>query len=155
MESFGLALGIAFWPTALIAWLVAGYFAVRKWGRPARIVRNLGVGVWLVLVALVGFWVYHWLFLDEPFAMAACRGDLAEVRIMLARGADPNASADEEGTPVIYDATYNGHKEVVRILIEHGANVNAKGPEGTALYVAEQGGHPEIAKMLQRAGAKE
>ena len=47
-----------------------------------------------------------------------------------------------------------GHLEVVRLLLDSGANVHAKDENGmTALYWAEQYGHTEVSELLRRAGA--
>jgi ankyrin repeat protein len=57
---------------------------------------------------------------------AAGRGDLEVVRLLLERGADPNAP--EEGNAphgrALYSAVYNRHYEVAKLLLEHGANPN-------------------------------
>jgi len=42
------------------------------------------------------------------------------------------------------------HREVVEILLEHGANINAKG--GNALYAASAGGHTEVVEILLEHG---
>lgn len=50
-------------------------------------------------------------------------------------------------------ASSGGHLEVVRLLVDKGAEVNALSEYGTALYAASSQGHIEVAKLLQRAGA--
>ena len=51
-------------------------------------------------------------------------------------------------------ATYNGHPEVAKYLIEKGADVNHADKNGaTALLGAAQEGHPEVAKYLIEKGA--
>lgn len=154
MELIGIALGAVFWPMALLAWLVAGYFAIRKYGRPARIVRNVGGAVWLALVALVAMSLYQWLFLDDPLVSSACNGDLHEVRSLLGRGASPNACI--EGSSAIMMAVSNGHTDVVRALLDRGADPNVRDNEGrTALALAKDNDYTEIVQMLKSAGAKE
>ena len=61
---------------------------------------------------------------------AAGRGDLAEVRRLLAEGADVNA-ADAMGFTALFHACYNGdedrgYPEVVRALLEAGADREAR-----------------------------
>ena len=52
-------------------------------------------------------------------------------------------------------ASAGGHTEIVAILLEKGAKVNAKyGPYGTALASASFGGYTEIVKILLEKGAK-
>jgi ankyrin repeat protein len=56
----------------------------------------------------------------------------------------------------LIEAAQNGRAEEVQALLEGGADVNAKDDDGqTALTVATQAGHTEIAEMLKKAGAKE
>jgi ankyrin repeat protein len=61
-----------------------------------------------------------------PLVLAAQRGHLEVVRLLLERGADPNLS--EEGNAphgrALYSAVYDRHLEVARLLLEHGANPN-------------------------------
>mmetsp|Transcript_144974 Transcript_144974/g.464630 ORF Transcript_144974/g.464630 Transcript_144974/m.464630 type:complete len:100 (+) Transcript_144974:231-530(+) len=52
-------------------------------------------------------------------------------------------------------ASYNGHVEAVKFLVEAGAEVNAKTTDGaTALLWASIQGHVEAVKFLVEAGAK-
>ena len=51
-------------------------------------------------------------------------------------------------------AAYNGHTEIVEVLLAKGADVHAKRDDGwTALLMASQNGHPEIAEALLAKGA--
>lgn len=44
--------------------------------------------------------------------------------------------------------------EIIRLLIEHGADVNAKGTDGeTALSLAVQQGHQNVTECLRQHGA--
>ena len=54
---------------------------------------------------------------------AALRGDIDEVRALLAQGADPNAFEEFGSTPLHFAAD-DGHIEIVRLLLEAGADVN-------------------------------
>jgi len=50
-------------------------------------------------------------------------------------------------------ASRGGHREVVEILLEHGANINAEGGRhGNALYIASEGGHSEVVRVLLEHG---
>ncbi len=64
--------------------------------------------------------------LGTPLVHAAGRGHLEIVRLLLERGADPNAP--EEGNAphgrALYSAVYDRYFEVARLLLEHGANPN-------------------------------
>ena len=86
------------------------------------------------------------------------------MRILLAAGADPNAT-DAEGNPLLYFAIEEEDwvrffdrapsTETLRILIEAGADVNARSAEGVSpLEQAVRDGHPDIVKILVDAGAE-
>ena len=68
----------------------------------------------------------YYLGCGAPLKNAAATGRLDIVRLMLARGADPNLP--EEGIApdghALYSAVANGHYEIVRLLLEHGAHPN-------------------------------
>ena len=51
-------------------------------------------------------------------------------------------------------ASFGGRKKVVELLLEHGADVNAKGSDdGTALQAASYKGHEKVAELLLEHGA--
>lgn len=51
-------------------------------------------------------------------------------------------------------ASQEGHIEVVKLLVEHGVNVNTPNSSGyTPVYVAAYNGHAEIVRTLASAGA--
>jgi ankyrin repeat protein len=52
------------------------------------------------------------------------------------------------------DRSMSRKKEIVKLLLDQGADVNAQGSEyGSALQAALSGGHQEIVKKLQQRGA--
>ena len=52
-------------------------------------------------------------------------------------------------------AAFHGHADIVKLLLEKGANVNSIGKGGvTALRIAEQRGHAHIVDILRAAGGK-
>ena len=90
---------------------------------------------------------------------AASFGHLNVVRFLVEHGAKVNAEATVGGykvyTALIY-ASENGHVDIVKYLIKQGSNINAKKINGdTALSLAENNGHTEVAGILREAGAKE
>lgn len=89
---------------------------------------------------------------------SACENDSpAVVQLLLEAGADIQASVTRYGkpgcTPLQVAAWWN-HKDVVRVLIDHGADVNNPASiDGNALYVASKMGHIEVMQQLSDAGA--
>ena len=77
----------------------------------------------------------------------ASLGELAEVEKSLANGIDVN-STDDEGYSALQAAAENGYLDVVKLLVENGANVHYKG-ESTALQLAEMAEQVEIIEYLK------
>jgi len=92
--------------------------------------------------------------------MCGCSVDAA--RLLLDRGADPNV-ADGEGMTPLLAAVMFDRRDMVRLFIAKGANVNVaahvttnKGSGTfTPLKVAMDAGHNELVQILRDAGAKE
>jgi len=56
-------------------------------------------------------------------------------------------------TPLHY-ASEHGHTDVIQLLIDHGADIDAKNKWGTTpLHLASSHGHTEIVKLLKANGA--
>jgi ankyrin repeat protein len=89
--------------------------------------------------------------------LAAFFGHPEAVRLLLERGADPNAVATSEQIgPVqpLHSAAAAGGLDSVRLLLEHGADVSARQREGfTALHAAAANGDAELARLLLARGA--
>jgi ankyrin repeat protein len=94
--------------------------------------------------------------LSEPEAalLQACeKGDLKAVKDLLDKGVNINAR-DRDGRQPIIEATYWQRADVVRLLIERAADVNARKVDGTtALEFAISLHNKEIEQMLRQAGA--
>ena len=74
-------------------------------------------------------------------------GDVAEVEKTLANGVDVNQT-DDEGYSALQAAAENGYLDVVKLLVEKGANIAYKG-EYTALQLAEMAEQDEIVAYLK------
>ncbi|PJB71592.1 MAG: hypothetical protein CO093_04770 [Alphaproteobacteria bacterium CG_4_9_14_3_um_filter_47_13] len=92
----------------------------------------------------------------SPLPEAALRGLLEIVDCLIAADADVNTSRCGLRGRALRWAALNRHTDVVRSLIKAGADVHAKNEyQETALILATEEGHTEIAQMLRAAGAKE
>lgn len=83
---------------------------------------------------------------------AAAKGDLATVKRELQKGEDVNG--EHAGTSLLSLATKNGRLEMVKFLVDKGANVNHGAINGTApLMLAATNGHLDVVKFLVDKGA--
>lgn len=78
------------------------------------------------------------------------------VNFLLDKGADINAQTPT-GETALTVASGNGYKDVVKLLINRGANVNIKGGRSnvTPIKVARERGHEDIVTLLKNYGATE
>ena len=90
----------------------------------------------------------------QSLSEAAVTGDIAAMKQGLAGGADPNAKDPQSGSTLLAAAALMGHTEIVTLLLEHGADVNARSrDDGTALHAAAFLGRTETVKLLLEKGA--
>ena len=79
---------------------------------------------------------------------AATNGPATSVRLLLAAGADMNAT-DNAGYTALIVAAAHGHAEIVRLLLAAGADTEATNRDGnTASILAERNGHSEIVRLI-------
>ena len=88
---------------------------------------------------------------------AVRRGDVRMTKQLLERGADPNLP--EEGAPrglSLWIAVNDRHRELVRLLLAHGADPNAEvDSSGTPMSQAEAKGDSEIIDLLRGHGGRQ
>lgn len=87
---------------------------------------------------------------ESPLMMASLKGHTELVRQLIARGADVNKPG---WAPLHYAAT-GGHLEIMALLLEHHAFIDAQSPNKTTpLMMAAHYGSPQAVKLLLDAGA--
>ena len=93
---------------------------------------------------------------DRQFLHAVENGDLEQVKEALGKGADVDVT-DNIGQTALMAASRKGHKAMVKLLLDKGADVNAKTKMygWTALKAAAMEGHEEIVEVLKKHGAKD
>ncbi len=92
--------------------------------------------------------------LSRQFLAAVFLGDTARVHSLLNLHQQLGTTTDGRGDRPIHHAARNGDTEIVRLLIEHGANVNDVSENGnTVLYCAGGHGHLATVQLLLSHGA--
>jgi ankyrin len=90
---------------------------------------------------------------NGALALAAERGDQAQVRSLIRQGADVNASGVDGSTP-LHRAVFADRLDVVSLLVKAGARVTATDRYGvTALALACINGNAKMIRLLIEAGA--
>jgi ankyrin repeat protein len=81
------------------------------------------------------------------------KNDTAAVQKLIAQGANVDELEPNGDAPLVM-AAYLGHSEIVRMLLEAGADVKAVDPgmKATALHAASYAGRTEAAKLLVQYG---
>jgi hypothetical protein len=88
----------------------------------------------------------------SPLVAAALADRVEIVDLLLDKGAKVNAIRPDSGGTVLHAAAAVGHGDVVKRLLEHGADPKITSKAGqTAREVAEQSHHPEVAELLRKA----
>lgn len=97
--------------------------------------------------------------LDQQLFMECWRGggNTERVRDLLSKNADPNGYTFSDGDQALHVTAGRGYVEVVRLLLEAGADINVRGVAGmTPLQRASQastnywkGNHPEVQRLIR------
>jgi ankyrin repeat protein len=112
--------------------------------------RQVSVGTALLAIALLAGAALP----PDPLLDAVKSGDVAAVRSLLERGADPNV-AQGDGLTALHLAAQDGKLEIARVLLGAKAAVSARTRIGgyTPLHLAAGGGHTDLVGALLAAGA--
>jgi ankyrin repeat protein len=91
----------------------------------------------------------------ETALMTAARvGTLASVKALIARGATIDSQDEKHGQTALMWAAAEGHAPVVEMLVELGADYQARLASGmTPLMFAVREGHGDVVRVLLKAGA--
>ena len=91
------------------------------------------------------------LFGEYPIHIAATRGSVEELSLLLKHGATLNVSGEHGYTP-LHEAVEQGNLDAVKWLLENGADRKAKNNDGeTAIELARLLNESEIAGLLEAA----
>jgi len=86
--------------------------------------------------------------------ISARNGHVSTVEFLLRSGAQVDIIAEDRGSTALIDSSMGKNKDVIKTLIEAGADVNFQSKDGqTALVVVVGEGDEEIVEMLVKAGA--
>jgi ankyrin repeat protein len=89
-----------------------------------------------------------------PLADAARAGDIANIRSLIAQGADPNEAAGQNRWSPLLHAIHKGQIHSIEALLDGGADINRLSGDGiTPLMMAAGYGYTDIVQLLLRRGA--
>jgi len=85
---------------------------------------------------------------DNALHIAVRWGDLEAARILLAHGINVNQKGEEGYTP-LHEACSRGNKDIVKLLLESGADTLARTAGDLPFTLARLSGHDEICDMIR------
>ncbi|TRZ49354.1 ankyrin repeat domain-containing protein [bacterium] len=90
----------------------------------------------------------------SPLMWASNEGNISLLGLLLNRGADPNLR-NRRGSSALLLAAITGHLDVVRLLLDSGADLHFKTQGVSALSAAAAEGHLEVVRLLLERGARD
>jgi ankyrin repeat protein len=91
---------------------------------------------------------------ETPLMTASRVGSIAAVKALLAAGAAVDAKDERRAQTALMWASAEGHPDVVRVLVNAGADIRARVPSGfTPLLFAVRAGRLDVVRELLKAGA--
>lgn len=95
-------------------------------------------------------------FAWSSLQMAAGKGQLGVVKLLVERGANVNYQHPITKMTALHLAAYENYQDVVKYLLAHGADPNIKMRGNVSLLrVVRDLGNNDLAKILEDAGAKD
>ena len=93
----------------------------------------------------------------DPLHVAVAKGDLEEVLALAlaSAGQDLNRRTTSVLYAPIHVAAYFGRADVVGVLANHGADLDATSRDGSAVYVAAHNGHAGVIELMLDACARQ
>ena len=89
---------------------------------------------------------------NQPLHAAAAGRHLEVCRLLLAAGADVNATQHGGYTP-LHEAAQHGDIEMVELFLSAGADPTAHVPDGTPADMADAAGHQDVARRVREVEA--
>jgi hypothetical protein len=83
----------------------------------------------------------------QALMSAIDRGNPTHVRAVLSLDFDINAPGADGFTPLMH-VVKRGNVEILNLLVQHGADLGIKGPEGTVAEMATKAGRHDLAKQI-------
>lgn len=84
---------------------------------------------------------------------AARNGDLKQLKALIKQHPDTVNAVNAMGFNPLMIACYRGQEKAAKLLVENGADVNARSPEGSALQAAGYQNNTKLAVFLVKKGA--